>query len=115
MTESISEEKRGEIVEDKPKKSVISPEYCSWDTEDGTGYVMEIYLPGVERDTLKLKMNKDNIFVRGETNSLRYVGAFGLCCPIDTEHAKSTYKNGLLKIEVPYLDLTYDTIDVKIE
>ncbi|MFX1382322.1 MAG: Hsp20/alpha crystallin family protein [Promethearchaeota archaeon] len=90
------------------------PEYCSWTDDDGM-YVMEVYLPGVEKHSLRLKMNKDNIFVFGETDSVRYDGAFGLCCPIDTEHVTSTYKNGLLRIEAPYLDPTFDTVDVKIE
>ena len=116
MSESASEKIKGDIekVENKPIKSVLTPEYCSWTDEDGR-YVMEIYLPGVEKDSLKLKMNKENIFVSGETDSYRYVGAYGLCCPIDVDHIKSIYKNGLLKIEGPYLDPTFDTVDIKIE
>ena len=103
-----------EKVEDKPRKPVVLPEYCSW-TDDDDHYVMEVYLPGAEKDTIRLKVNEDTIFVVGETDSMKYDGVFGLCCPIDTGHIKSVYKNGLLRIEAPYLEPKFETIDVKIE
>ena len=111
----VEEKKEIEKVEDKPRKSIFTPEICSWTNDEGTGTIAEIYLPGVEKDTIKLKMDKENIFVAGETDNLRYVGAYGLCCSVDPEHAKSTYKNGLLRIEVPFLDITFNTIDVRID
>ena len=113
MTEVKSE---GEIeeVEEKPRKPVVLPEYCSW-TDDDDRYVMEVYLPGAEKDTIRLKVSEDAIFIVGETDSIRYDGVFGLCCPIDTGHITSVYKNGLLRIEAPYLEPEFETIDVKIE
>jgi len=83
--------------------------------DDGTGSIMEIILPGVEKDSIKLKMNNDNLVVFGESDSINYGAIFQLCCPVDPEKAKTIYKNGLLKIEVPYVDMLKDTIDVKIE
>ena len=55
------------------------------------------------------------IIVFGESETINYGAIFQLCCPVDAEKAKSTYKNGLLKIVVPYADILKDTIDVKIE
>jgi HSP20 family molecular chaperone IbpA len=72
-------------------------------------------LPGVEKDTIKLKMNKDNIVIYGESDTIKYGGVYEICYPVDTSEAKSTYKNGLLKIEVPYLDMLKDAIDLKID
>ena len=117
MSESIVEEESTETekVEEKPRKSVFYPEICSWTNDEETGYIAEIFLPGVEKDTIKLKLNEENLFVSGETDTVRYVGAYGLCCPVDAENAKSTYKNGLLRIEVPYKEVTMNTVDVKIE
>jgi len=60
-------------------------------------------------------MNKDNLIVYGEADTLKYGGLFQLCCPVNPEKAKSTYKNGLLKIEVPYLDALKDTVEIEIE
>ncbi len=104
-----------EIVEEKPKKRVLIPEICTYNNEDSTGSIIEIILPGVEKDTVKLKMNKDNLVVFGESETINYGAIYQLCCPVNPEKAKSTYKNGLLKIEVPYKDMLEDIIDLKIE
>ena len=115
MSELIQEEKKDEIEEGKGKKRTIIPEICTYNNEDDTGYTIEVILPGVEKENIKLKLNDDNVFVTGETESIRYIGAYGLCCPIDPEKATSTYKEGLLKINVPFKDITLDTVEVKIE
>lgn len=113
MTEAVEEEK--EIEEEKPTKRFISPEMCSYVDDEGMGYVIEVILPGVEKDTIKLKLSEDYLFIKGETDTIRYIGDFGLCCPVDPEKSKSTYNNGLLKIHVPFKDLTSSTIDVEIQ
>ncbi|MFX0140253.1 MAG: Hsp20/alpha crystallin family protein [Candidatus Hodarchaeota archaeon] len=117
MAELAEVEEKGEIkeVEKEPKKRVMIPEICTYNNEDSTGSIIEIVLPGVEKDTIKLKMNTDNLIVYGESDTINYGAIYQLCCPVDPEKAKSTYKNGLLKIEVPYIDTLKDTIDVKIE
>ena len=117
MSEVVESEKKTEVEEvvEKPRKGVVSPDICSWTNDEGTGTIVEIYLPGVEKDTIKLKMDKENIFIAGETDNLRYIGGYGLCCPVEAKEVRSTYKNGLLRIEVPFMDVTLETVDVKIE
>ena len=117
MSEVVESEKKTEVeeVEEKPRKGILTPDICSWTNDEGTGTIVEIYLPGVEKDTIKLKMDKDNIFIAGETDNLRYIGGYGLCCPVEAKEARSTYKNGLLRIEVPFMDVTLETVNVKIE
>jgi len=51
----------------------------------------------------------------GETDSIRHDSIFGLCFLNDAGHITSVYKNGLLKIEAPYLEPKFETVDVKIE
>lgn len=117
MSETVKEEKRTDIeeVEDtKPSKLRVFPQICSYVNEDGTGYDIEIYLPGVDRDTIDLKMDKDSIFIKGDTDTLRYVGSYGLCCPVDPERARTRYKEGLLKLSVPFKEPELKTVDVKI-
>ncbi len=115
MSDIVESEKKTEIEEvEEPTKRLISPEMCSYVNDEGTGYVIEIILPGVEKDTISLKLNEEYLFVRGETDTLKYIGDFGLCCPVDAGKAKSTYNNGLLKIEVPFKDLSSKTVDVEI-
>lgn len=111
----IEEKSDIEEVKEEPITRTIIPEICTYENEDSTGYIIEVILPGVEKDTIKLKMNENYLVVYGETDSLNYGGLYQLCCSIDPDKAKSTYKNGLLKIEVPYLDIMKDTVNVKIE
>ncbi|MFW9874559.1 MAG: Hsp20/alpha crystallin family protein [Candidatus Thorarchaeota archaeon] len=117
MTELEKAEKKGEIEETKEetKKGLLIPEISMYNNEESTGYIIEVMLPGVEKETLKVKMNKDNIVVYGESESTKYGGIYQLCCPVDPENAKSNYKNGLLKITVPYLDMLNDAINLEIE
>ncbi len=117
MTEIKEEQIKTEIEEkeDKPVKLRAFPEICAFTNDEGTGYDIEIYLPGVEKDTIELKMNKDYITVYGETETVKYIGSYSLCCPVDTEKAHSTYKEGLLKIHVPFKEPELHDIEVKIE
>jgi HSP20 family molecular chaperone IbpA len=117
MTESIMKEgeEREEIKKDEPRKRIFSPEMCSYTNEDNTGYVIEVVLPGVEKDTIHLKMTNEDIFVTGESDAIRYVGSYGLCCPVDTNKARARYNNGLLRIEAPFEDIDLKTVEVDIE
>jgi HSP20 family molecular chaperone IbpA len=97
------------------EKFLLSPEVCSWADDETKHYKIEIQLPGVEKDTIKLKMHEDSFFIKGETEDTTYIGSYTVCCPIKPEEAKATYKNGLLKIEVPFREPEFHTIDIEIE
>jgi HSP20 family protein len=117
MTESLDKEEDKEIekVESKPSKLIAYPQIFAVENEDSTGFDIEVYLPGVEKDTIKLKMDSEYIQVTGETDTVKYAGLYGLCCPVEPKEAKTTYKEGLLKIHVPYQKVEMHTIDVKID
>lgn len=117
MSDIEKEEKTTELekIENKPSKLRAFPQIFSYLDEEGSGYDLEIHLPGVDKDTIDLRMDKDSIYVTGETDTIRYVGSYGLCCPVDYDKATSTYKEGLLKLHVPFLEPTLKTIEVKIE
>ena len=110
------EEKPSEIekVEEEPTRTILTPQMYSWINEEDTGYEIEVYLPGVEKDTIKLRMSEDTFFVAGDTDRIRYVGYYTLCCPVEYEKATSSYKNGLLKIHVPYKEVEISSVDVAI-
>ncbi len=112
-----AEETPSEIkkVEEEPQRTVLTPQMCSWINEEDTGYEIEVYLPGVEKDTIKLKMSEDTFFVAGDTDRIRYVGYYTLCCPVEHEKATSSYKNGLLRIHVPNKEVEMTSVDVAIE
>ena len=111
------EEKPSDIekVEEKSTRTILTPQMCSWIDEEDTGYEIEVYLPGVEKDSVKLRMSEDTVFVAGDTDRIRYVGYYTLCCPVEHEKATSSYKNGLLRIHVPYKEIIMSSVEVAIE
>ena len=104
-----------EKVPEKPSKLLAYPQFCATTNDEETGYDVEIYLPGVEKDTINLKVNEDFIYVTGETETVRYSGMYSLCCPIDPEKTTSSYKEGLLKVHVPFKEIELSTVDVNID
>ena len=117
MSEIIENETSSEMEQfkDKPSKLIAYPQICAVENEDSTGFNIEIYLPGVDKDTIRLKMDREYILVTGETETVKYTGFYNLCCPVEPEKATTSYKEGLLKINVPYREIEMHTIDVKIE
>jgi HSP20 family molecular chaperone IbpA len=117
MSDTEEKEKSSDIesVKNKPSKLIAYPQMCAVESEDGTGFDIEVYLPGVDKDTIKLKMDSEYVYITGETETVKYSGFYSLCCPVEPEKAKTSYKEGLLKINVPYKEIKMHTIDVKIE
>jgi HSP20 family molecular chaperone IbpA len=101
-------------MSEQEQKRTITPNMCAWpDDEHNTSHI-EIELPGVEKDAIKLRMHEDSFYISGETDKVRYIGSYALCCPIVPEEAKATYKEGLLTIDVPY-KTKFESINVKID
>ena len=60
-------------------------------------------------------MHEDSFFIKGETDDTIYIGSYSVCCEIEPEKAKAEYKNGLLKIDVPFRALEFHSVDITIE
>ena len=97
------------------EKFIMSPELCSWADDETASYKIEIQLPGVEKDAIKLKMHDDSFFIKGETEDTIYIGSYSICCPVKPEETKATYNQGLLKIEVPFMEPEYKSVEINIE
>ena len=118
--QEIKEENKEEVkeeVKEEPEadKFLIAPEVCSWADDEKEVYKIEIQLPGVEKEEIKLKMHDDSYFIKGETEDTIYIGSYAICCPVVPEETKAVYKQGLLKVEVPFKEPVYHNVDVKIE
>ena len=97
------------------EKIIITPNTCMWPDDAHENYHIEIELPGVDKETIKLKMHGDSFFIKGETEDTVYVGSYPVCCEIEPEKAKAEYKNGLLKIDVPFREDEFKSIEVRID
>ena len=102
-------------MSESKEKYITSPEICAWADEEHDNYHFEITMPGVEKDTITLKIHEDSFFVKGETDGTIYVGSYGICCPVKAKESKATYKNGILKVDVPFKDPMEDVVEVSIE
>ncbi len=102
------------MAEEK-ERVIISPNIHGYIEEDDSNYHIEVEIPGVDKDSISLKMLEDSFFIRGETDSSIFTGSYAICCPVKPSEAKATYKNGLLKVDVPFKDPMEDAIEITIQ
>ena len=118
MSEALKETEGTEIEEVKEEemtRRVIYPRFYICVNEEGTGYSGEIHLPGVERDSITLRMNENYLLITGKTDRVDYVRSFGFGCPVDPGTAKSRYREGLLTFEVEFKEPDLRTVDIEVE
>ena len=48
-------------------------------------------------------MQETSFSIDAARGDVRYVGTYAIGCPVDTNAAKATFRNGLLAVDVPYV------------
>jgi HSP20 family protein len=102
-------------MSEEKEKTYVSPELFMHPDDDHKNYLIEINLPGVEKEKIKLKMLEDSFFIKGEREDTVYIGTYAVCCPISPDKAKARLKNGQLKIEVPFKEPEFHSVEVNIK
>jgi len=97
-----------------PIVSAIFPRMTIASNDENSEYLINIQIPGAEKDNIKLKLAEDIIHIEAKGEGIDYLGDYSLCCPIKPGEATATYKEGLLKVRAPYGDVLKDTVDIEI-
>jgi len=96
------------------EKIKISPDAFTYNSEDSQKLIIEVTLPGVDKNDINLMMLDDSLTLSAPRDELEYSLALSLCCPVKAKDARADYKNELLRIEVPYKDYMDNAVRIKI-
>ena len=87
------------MAEDKFR---MSPDVCSYTSDDNRTFHFEISLPGVKKEDIHLKLISEGFSLTAPGKDCEYVSALSFCCPVEAEKAEANYENGCLKVAVPF-------------
>ncbi|MEN4006283.1 MAG: Hsp20/alpha crystallin family protein [Methanobacteriaceae archaeon] len=90
------------MVEEEKLKIPVSPAACIYHTEDE--YIMEIELPGVNKDDIDVKITENTLCVRAPRMDIEYTGCWILAHKFNADESSASFENGLLTVKVPIVE-----------
>jgi len=98
----------------KKERIKVSPDVCTYNSEDNKTLILEISIPGVDRKDIDLRMLDDSFTLNAPREDVEFTVALSLCCPVRAADTKAEYHNGLLRIEAPYKDFMENAVRVEV-
>lgn len=96
------------------EKISVSPDVCSYFDSDDKHINIDISLPGVKKEDIRLKLLEDSLFLSAPRDDLKYVTTLAICCLIVPEKTTASYNNGLLRIIAPFKDKMDGAIEINV-
>ena len=93
----------------------VAPDVCSYLSEDNDRLNIEVNMPGVEKENIRLRMVDDSFSLTAPGKDMEYVTASAFCCPVKASEAQAAYADGCLKISIPFKDPFENAVNVVIQ
>lgn len=90
------------------------PEYTTW-MEDETTFKVEVELPGVRKENIKIKAIRDSFELTATRGAIGYELDLELGFEVNPAKIQSHYEEGLLTLTMKLEDPMDQAVDVKIE
>lgn len=100
------------MADDENQKIPVSPAAFIYHTKDE--YIMEIELPGVNKEEIEVKITENTFCVKAPRRNMEYTGCWFLAHEFDSDKCNASYKNGLLTVKVPLTE-TKEGKEISIE
>ena len=93
---------------------VLKPEIASRVSDDHSCVTVDIDLPEVRSNDVRLKMHEDALQIRATAGDPEDRTGYHFCCAVDPRHATSDVADGHVTVEVPFKAPFYSARDEQV-
>lgn len=79
----------------------VEPEVCTYLDSEENILLIEIVLPDVSKENIKLKVNTSSLLLFAIADNVNYAKYLSFRRPVVPERGKAVYEHGLLRIRLP--------------